>query len=153
MISNQAHNQPISVKEFSLSENHTIHFILVFMKNHLSDFESKFKESNLGIKKEDEISKKLSIYLNTKARNENLFFQFNEKKGVDFTIFQVNPYKMGVPSIFMIEAKRLSKDHRDYVSGPTGGIARFKKEQDEYGSHLNYGAMFGYIQNENKEYW
>lgn len=60
---------------------------------------------------------------------------------------------MGVPSIFMIEAKRLSKKHRDYVSGRTGGIERIKNEQDDFGLHLNAGAMVGYIQEENREYW
>jgi len=94
----------------------------------------------------------LARFFNEKAWLQNLYFRFNEKKGVDFTIY-VNPFKMGVPSVFMIEAKRLSKIHRDYVAGRTGGIERIKKEQDEFGKHLNYGAMIGYIQDENIEYW
>jgi len=152
MIGNQTHNQSIAVKEFSISENQTVRSILIFIKNTLPEFELIFKESKIEIQNEDEISKELSRFFNDKARERKLFFQFNEKKGVDFTIY-VNPYKMGVPSIFMIEAKRLSKKHRDYVSGKTGGIERIKREQDEFGKHLNKGGMIGYIQDENIENW
>jgi hypothetical protein len=152
MIGNQTHNQPIIVKEFSLEENYTAQFILVFIKTTLPEFEAIFIQSGIAIHKEDDISKELSKFFTDKARNINLLFQFNEKKGVDFTIF-VTPYKMGAPSIFMIEAKRLSKSHYDYVTGPTGGIERFKREQDDFGVHLNYGAMIGYIQDGNHEYW
>ncbi len=152
MIGNQIHNQSINVKEFSLLENHTVQCILVFIKNSLPEFEIVFKQSNIKIHKEDEISKKLSWFFNDKARSQNLFFQFNEKKGVDFTIF-VDSFNMGASSVFMIEAKRLSKNHRDYVYGDTGGIERIKREQDDFGKHLNYGAMIGYIQDENQEYW
>ncbi|NQU86193.1 MAG: hypothetical protein HQ541_10575 [Mariniphaga sp.] len=152
MISNQTHNQSIAVTEFSLTENHTVQRILVFIKNSLPEFESSFRESNFPIHKEDDISKKLTWFFNDKARSQKLYFQFNEKKGVDFTIY-VNPFKLGAPSIFMIEAKRLSKSHYDYVSGETGGIERIRREHEDFGKHLNQGAMIGYIQDENHEYW
>ena len=152
MIGNQINNQPPKIKEFSLTENHTVNCILVFVKDTLPEFGSLLKQSNIKIHLEDDISKELSRFFNDKARVQNLFFQFNEKKGVDFTIF-VNPYKLGVSSIFMIEAKRLSKKRRDYVYGVTGGIERIKREQDDFGTHLNNGAMIGYIQDENQEYW
>ena len=152
MIGNQAHNQFIHVSDFSLPENQTIHSILVFIQTTLPEFETIFIQAKLPIHKEDDISKELSRYFNDKARVENLFFQFNEKKGVDLTIF-VNPFKMGASSIFMIECKRLSKKHYDYVSGDTGGIERFKREQDDFGKHLDKGAMIGYIQDMNHEYW
>lgn len=152
MIGNQAHNQFITVNDFSLPENQTAHRVLVFIQTALPEFESIFKHSNLPIHKEDDISKELSRYFNDKAGVQNLFFQFNEKKGVDFTIY-VNPYKMGAISIFMIECKRLSKKHYDYVSGDTGGIERFKRQQDDFGKHLNQGAMIGYIQDMDHGYW
>lgn len=152
MIGNQINNQPSTINEFSLPENHTVKRILVFVKDTLPEFEFLLKQSNIEIHREDDISKELSRFFNDKARAQNLFFQFNEKKGVDFTIF-VNPYKMGVSSIFMIEAKRLSKKHRDYVTGKTGGIERIKREQEDFGVHLNHGAMIGYIQDENQDYW
>jgi len=152
MIGNQTHNQFITVNDFSLPENQTIQRVLVFVGATLPEFETIFRQVNLPIHKEDDISKELSRYFNDKARVQNLFFQFNEKKGVDFTIY-VNPYKMGANSIFMIECKRLSKKHYDYVSGDTGGIERFKRQQDDFGKHLNQGAMIGYIQDMDHGYW
>jgi len=152
MIGNQAHSHLITIKEFPLPENHTVKCILVFIKNTLPEFEVIFKLSDIDIYKEDDISKELSRFFNDKARVKNLLFQFNEKKGVDFTIY-VNPYQMGAQSVFMIEAKRLSKAHFDYVSGDRGGIERIKREQFDFGSHLNQGAMIGYIQHENQGHW
>ncbi len=152
MIGNQTHNQFITVNDFSLPENQTIHRVLVFIGATLPEFEYVFRQANLPIHKEDDISKELSRYFNDKARVQNLFFQFNEKKGVDLTIY-VNPYKIGASSIFIIECKRLSKKHYDYVSGDTGGVERFKREQDDFGRHLSQGAMIGYIQDMNHEYW
>jgi len=152
MIGNQAHNQFVYVNDFSLPENQTIHSILVFIQTTLPEFETIFRQANLPIHKEDDITKELSRYFNDKANAQKLFFQFNEKKGVDLTIF-VNPFKMGASSIFMIECKRLSKKHYDYVSGGTGGIERFKREQEDFGKHLNQGAMIGYIQDMNHEFW
>jgi hypothetical protein len=152
MIAKQAHNELPCIEEFSLPESYTIHRILIFIKTQLAEFEIIYNNSEIVILKEDDISKELSRFFNDRARQQNLYFQFNEKKGVDFTIF-ISPFVLGLRPIFMVEAKRLSKSHYDYVSGPTGGIERFKREQDEFGKHLNLGAMIGYIQEENHEYW
>lgn len=153
MIGKQTHNHSLIVQEFSLEKNQTVKRILVFIKSNLPEFENLFHQSQLNIKLEDEISKELLRFFNDKARIENLLFQFNEKKGVDFTVFLAYPFTMGASSIFMIEAKRLDKDKRDYVFGRTGGIERIKREQDEFGKHLNYGAMLGYIQIEDRLFW
>ena len=152
MIGKYSHNQSVIVKEFSLPENQTIQKVLSFIRYTLPQFESDFKVAHLTIYKEDDISKELSRYFNDKARTQNLLFHFNEKKGVDFTIY-VTPYNIGASSLSMIECKRLSKKHYDYVTGDTGGIERFKREQDDFGKHLNQGVMIGYIQDMNHEYW
>lgn len=152
MIGDQSNNQSTIVQGFSLQQNYTIDRILVFVKNELPEFEVIFKESGTEIYKEDDISKELSRYFNDKARDQNLFFQFNEKKGVDFTVY-VQPYSLGVGPIFMIEAKRLSNKHRDYVFGKTGGIERIKREQDDFGKHLSHGALIAYVQGENQGFW
>ncbi len=152
MIGNQSHNHSVRVQDFSLDASQTANRILIFIRDTLPEFETIYKESNMEIPLEDDISKELFRFFNDQARSENLCFQFNEKKGVDFKIF-VHPFSMGASSIFMIEAKRLSKSHYDYVSGRTGGIERFKREQDEFGDHLNYAAMIGYIQNEDELFW
>ncbi|MCW3806085.1 hypothetical protein [Plebeiibacterium marinum] len=136
-----------------MEKNQTVHRILLFIKNTLPEFETIFKNSNVNFRLEDDISKELLRFFNDKSRSKNLLFQFNEKKGVDFTVFLAHPFIMGASSIFMIEAKRLSKKHYDYVSGGTGGIERIKREQEQFGKHLNQGAMIGYIQDYNASYW
>lgn len=152
MISDNKNINALALIEFTLPNNHTVNRVLVFIKQELQEFETICKQAHIIIHKEDDISKELARYFSDKATAQNLFFQFNEKKGVDFTIY-VTPYAMDVLPFFMIEAKRLSKKHRDYVSGSTGGLERIKREQEDFGSHLNHAAMIGYIQDENQEFW
>ncbi len=152
MIREQLNTKEQTNREFSIPENFTIQRILGFLKKSLVDFEIAYKGSDIRIHKEDDISNILCPFFNDKAKEENLIFHFNAKIGVDFTIF-VSPFILGAQSVFMIEAKRLSKDHYDYVKNPNGGIERFKREQDGFGKHLIQSAMIGYIQQENKEYW
>jgi len=156
MISNKSQNHSVPVNDFSLEKNQTVNRILIFIKNTLPEFQALFIASDCEFHLEDDISKELLRFFNDKSRTENLFFQFNEKKGVDFTIYTY-PFRMGAQSILMIEAKRLSKEHYDYVSHvhgkKTGGIERIKREQDEFGKHLNYGAMIAYIQDHDIQFW
>lgn len=152
MLREQLNTNEQTNREFSIPENRTVQRILVFLKKSLTDFESAFNDSDLILHKEDDISDNLCLYFNDKAKEENLIFHFNAKVGVDFTIY-VSPFILGAQSVFMIEAKRLSKDHYDYVKNPNGGIERFKREQGGFGKHLSQSAMIGYIQQENKEYW
>lgn len=152
MIKSQSNIQPQIVTEFSLPEHQTIKRILLFLRNVLPDFEHDFKTERPRIHLEDDISEQLLLYFQVKAKDENLLFSFNAKKGVDFRI-QVAPFKLGADPIFVIEAKRLSKQHYDYVRGDKGGIERFKRECFGFGKHLSTSAMIGYIQELNKEYW
>ncbi len=153
MVGNQSHNHSVQISDFSFEKNQTVNRILIFIKNTLPEFETLFTTTNSIFRLEDDISKELLRFFNDKSRSENLLFQFNEKKGVDFTVFLAHPFRMGVSSIFMVEAKRLSKSHYDYVSGRTGGIERIKREQDEFGTHLNNGAIIAYVQDHDAEYW
>lgn len=153
MIGNQSNNHSVPIRDFSFEKNQTVNRILIFIKKALPEFQSIYTQSNIQFRLEDDISKELFRHFNTKSRIANLLFQFNEKKGVDFTVFLAEPFIMGASSIFMIEVKRLSKEHYDYVSGRTGGIERIKREQEEFGAHLNVGAMVAYIQDHNIEYW
>lgn len=152
MIKSQSNIQPQIVSGFSLPDHQTIKRILLFLKNVLPEFEHDFKTERLNIELEDDISEQLLYFFQVKAKKENLLFSFNARKGVDFRI-QVDPFKLGADPIFIVEAKRLSKSHFDYVKGKTGGIERFKREQDGFGKHLSESAMIGYIQEESKEYW
>ena len=152
MIKSQSNIQTQIVPEFSIPEHQTIKRILLFLWNVLPDFEHDFKTDRPDINLEDDISEQLLLYFQVKAKDDDLLFSFNAKKGVDFRI-QVEPFKLGAESIFVIEAKRLSKKHYDYVSGDHGGIERFKRELVGFGKHLSSGAMIGYIQEQDKEYW
>lgn len=138
--------------EFSIPENSTIQRILVFLKSSLIEFEHAFKTSQIQIHREDDISGQLALYFQSKAKTENLLFDFNPKVGVDFGI-HISPMQLGAKPIFMVEAKRLDKSHKDYVKNPNGGIERFKREQDGFGKHLCQCAMIGFIQQESKVYW
>jgi hypothetical protein len=85
MISNQSHSHSVPVSDFSLEKNQTVNRILIFIKNTLPDFQTLSSTSDCNLRLEDDISKELLRFFNDKSRVENLFFQFNEKKGVDFT--------------------------------------------------------------------
>jgi len=152
MIKSQSNIQAQIVSEFSLPEHQTIKRILLFLRNVLPDFEHDFKTERPKIHLEDDISEQLLLYFQVKAKYENLIFSFNAKKGVDFRI-QVAPLKLGADPIFVIEAKRLSKQHHDYVRGEKGGIERFKRECFGFGKHLSTSAMVGYIQELDKDHW
>jgi hypothetical protein len=152
MLKEQLNTTEHTNREFSIPENFTIQRILVFLKSSLIEFESEFKTSQLKIHREDDISGQLALYFQSRAKNENLLFDFNPKVGVDFGI-HISPLQLGAKPVFIIEAKRLSKSHKDYVKNPNGGIERFKREQDGFGKHLNQSAMIGYIQEESHQYW
>jgi len=152
MLREQLNTTEQAKREFSIPENFTVQRILVFLKSSLIEFENEFKTAQLHIHREDEISGQLALFFQSRAMNENLLFDFNPKVGVDFGI-HISPMQLGAKPIFIVEAKRLSKSHKDYVKNPNGGIERFKREQYGFGKHLNQSAMIGYIQQENKAYW
>jgi hypothetical protein len=152
MLREQLNTTEQAKLEFSISENSTVQRILVFLKSSLIEFEHAFKTSQIQIHREDDVSGQLALYFQSKAKTENLLFDFNPKVGVDFGI-HISPMLLGAKPVFMVEAKRLDKSHKDYVKNPNGGIERFKREQDGFGKHLNQSAMIGYIQQEDKGYW
>jgi len=54
--------------------------------------------------------------------------------------------------ILLVEGKRLyDKYDKQYVSGNTGGICRFKREQ--HGSEMNQACIVGYMETENFSFW
>jgi hypothetical protein len=152
MLREQLNTTEQAKLEFSIPENSTEQRILVFLKSSLIEFEHAFKTSQIQIHREDDISGQLALYFQSKAKTDNLLFDFNPKVGVDFGI-HISPMQLGGKPIFMVEAKRLDKSHKDYVKNPNGGIERFKREQDGFGKHLTQSAMIGYIQQESKVYW
>lgn len=104
--------------------------------------------------------------------NSQLAMFFNARRSMEVFLFQNSPEQengripdIGVPtiqsiinnnyeSIFDIECKRLNTQlsHvKQYVSGNTGGIQRFKLNQ--HGVNLPYSAMIAYVEDETSEYW
>lgn len=152
MLKEQLNTTEQAKREFSIQANSTVQRILVFLKSSLIEFENEFKTVQLHIHREDDITGQLALFFQSSAKKENLLFDFNPKVGVDFGI-HISPLQLGAKPIFIVEAKRLSKSHKDYVKNPNGGIERFKREQDGFGKHLTQSAMIGYIQQENNEYW
>ena len=112
----------------SLPKEQTIKTILKSLHVHLLQFEKSFLLEGLLIQQEDDISRKLALY--------------------------VKPFVLSADPIFLMEAKRLPPtNNKDYVQGSTGGIERFKREQQGYGKHLMKSAMIGYIQQHSKAQW
>jgi hypothetical protein len=142
---NLSHSPATDVEISSLPPDQTIKAILGFLEMWLHPFRKEYL-STTSSSLEDEISEKLNLFLQKKSKENNLLFQFGGRKGVDFQIY-VEPYLMSAKPIFMIEAKRLPPtNYRDYVQGRTGGIERFKREQEGFILDKNHCAMVGYIQ-------
>jgi hypothetical protein len=86
MLKEQLNTTEQAKHEFSIPENFTVQRILVFLKSSLIEFERAFKTSQIQIHREDDISGQLALYFQTKAKDDNLLFDFNPKVGVDFGI-------------------------------------------------------------------
>jgi len=153
MLRNQMDDASQNNAEFPLlPPTQTVSFILGFLEQWLPVFCTAYQSSQDFSHLEDEISKELLFFLDAKAKPTSLLIHFDAKKGVDFLI-RVLPPKINAKVIFLIEAKRLSKKHYDYVQGRTGGIERFKREQDGFDQHLAVSAMLGYVQENTFTYW
>lgn len=153
MLRNQIDKSPQSNVKFSLlSLTQTVESILKFLEQWLPGFCTAYLSLPDFSHYEDEISKELLFFLDAEAKTTNLLIHFDAQKGVDFLI-KVEPYKLNAKPLFVIEAKRLSKKHYDYVKGRNGGIERFKREQDGFDQPLAVSAMLGYVQKDNFAYW
>ena len=73
------------------------------------------------------------------------------EKELDKNGFEV--YDDNQKRFFDIECKRLyhTSKSKQYVSGKTGGIQRFK--EDKHGVDLPYSAMVGYVETEDFSFW
>jgi len=152
MLRNQIHKSPHNNAEFPLlPPTQTISSILSFLENCLPLFSTTYRSSQSS-HLEDDISEELLSFLLSKAKSNNLLIHFDAKKGVDFLI-KVEPFKLNAKPIFVIEAKRLSKKHYDYVQGRNGGIERFKREQAGFDQALAVSAMLGYVQENTFDHW
>ncbi|MCB8943187.1 MAG: hypothetical protein H6658_05485 [Ardenticatenaceae bacterium] len=151
MIRDSISRSPVANIEISsLPPDQTTKSILEFLETWFPIFREEYVSMAVSLL-EDDISRELNAFLQSKAKN--YIFRFNEKKGVDFQIL-VEPYILWAKPIFMIEAKRLPPTNpKDYVQGRTGGIERFKREQEGFILEKNHCAMVAYIQRHTFEHW
>jgi hypothetical protein len=108
---------------------------------------------------EKSYNSQLSMYL--QAKNSVGVFSFhnaphqpNSKEPDMGTITKTRVLNGNYNSIFDIECKRLNSTltHvKEYVSGHTGGIERFKR--NEHGVDMFCSAMIGYIEDRTEVYW
>ncbi|MDR0688082.1 MAG: hypothetical protein LBF55_05270 [Prevotellaceae bacterium] len=108
---------------------------------------------------EKSYNSQLSMYL--QAKNSVGAFSFhnaphqpNSKEPDMGTITQARVLNGSYNSIFDIECKRLNSTltHvKEYVSGHTGGIERFKR--NEHGVGMAFSAMIGYVEDKTDTYW
>ncbi len=76
----------------------------------------------------------------------------NKKKGIPPRVDLGIRLAHSRARIMLIEGKRLhTASDRQYVSGITGGIARFKKE--EHGADVEISCMVGYVQTNTFAFW
>ena len=151
MIRGSISHAPVADVEISsLPPDQTTKAILEFLGIWFPVFREGYVNAAFSLK-EDEISRELCSFLQSKAND--LLFRFNEKKGVDFQIL-IKPFILWAKPIFMIEAKRLPPTNpRDYVQGRTGGIERFKREHEGFILDRSHCAMVAYIQQHAFEHW
>lgn len=138
----------------SLPSDQTTRAILAFLEEWFPIFREEYVAKMPSEQEwEDGISQRLNLFLQVKAKSNNFLFQFNGRKGVDFSIVIELPDLWAKP-VFVIEAKRLPPTNpRDYVQGPTGGIERFKREKDGFSFERNQCAMVAYVQRKTFYHW
>ncbi len=141
-----------SVEISSLPLDQTTTAILAFLEKSFPDFREEYI-STMPSKSEDEISQSLHLFLQARAKSNNFLFHFSGRKGVDFLIW-IEPYILSAKPVFVIEAKRLPPtNNKDYVQGRTGGVERFKREQDGFRFDRTHCAMVAYIQENTFNHW
>jgi len=143
--------------------------LISFLEQTLPDFSHEKvlqKESS-----ENALTEALYKYLTRKARAEGHPFEFQPEKSqkmpkghdkrVDMAV-RINTCDIDMEVIYCIEAKKLPTDspggarEKEYVSGQTGGIERFKNEahgKDDAGRLLPRNGMVAYVTKQGLQHW
>ncbi len=136
--------------------------LLNFLELYLPLFQEKYTKN----KDDDEwiLNEALFIFLDIYSRNYAFQFipeyRYKNKSRPDFGINEVKhdttgiyTYDQKVEHFFDIECKRLydTNKSKQYVSGKTGGIQRFK--ENKHGVDLLYSAMIGYVEIKDFDFW
>jgi len=143
--------------ESDLSAEDIIVSLLNFLETHLPEFSEKINiERNIH---EEIINQKLLRFFSSKNQ---LFYFASEnrdetevnKSKPDIGVYEkIEVYDDNQIRFFDIECKRLHdvNKSKQYVSGTTGGIQRFK--ENKHGVDLPQSAMIGYVETEDFCYW
>lgn len=156
MISQKKLEVSIPGKKSSFNFRGTVKTIIKYIYKRLPDFKINYNQVIKG-KEEESYNNQLSMYLNACDDFKAFVFQNEYKRnhkpdiglGIRTEILSGN-----YESVFDIECKRLNTNlqHvKQYVSGKTGGIERFKHNQ--HGTDLPYSAMIGYVEDKDSNYW
>ena len=131
--------------------------LLKFLESHLPDFPYKMKV----VKNTDEriINQKLLRFFSGQSLlfifiPENLDEKGENISKPDFGVYEkIKVADCNQQRFFDIECKRLydTTKSKQYVSGRTGGIQRFK--ENKHGVNLPYSAMIGYVEIEDFNFW
>jgi hypothetical protein len=132
--------------------------IIQFIEKQLPYFKiNKYQIDTKSVEKS--YNSQLSMYL--QATNSGSVFSFhnaphqpNAREPDMGAITRTRTLNGNYDSIFDIECKRLysTLSHvKEYVSGNTGGIERFKK--NEHGVNMSRSAMIGYVEDKTDTYW
>ncbi len=145
-----------SVKS-DFSANGKVISLLNFLEVNLAEFP---KKNNIKKNTNEEIiNQKLLRFINQKDRlfyftSENLDETGINKNKPDFGVYErLKVYDQNQIRFFDIECKRLydTTKSKQYVSGRTGGIQRFK--ENKHGVDLSHSAMIGYVEIEDFNFW
>ncbi|MFC2155112.1 hypothetical protein ACFLRB_01295 [Acidobacteriota bacterium] len=161
------------------SADTSVLMVVAFVEKNLVEFSWQYTGSS--ITNERGLNQQLCILLNRYAYNENYPFWFDkdhmeepergDSPSVDIGVLSSRDEGIKISakcysnreSFFSMEAKRLCKiseaRQKEYLIGrmekgkykERGGVERFKK--NIHGKRLKYGAMIGYVQEQNFEYW
>lgn len=151
--------------QFDIKQNTHLNIVLNFLEDQVFNFASTSQFSKEEFD-EESINEELAIHLNRECVIESLPIHFHSeprsdnstnKKGknpaVDLGIILARR-NADKKTVFDIEAKRLRtppSNSKQYVSGKTGGIERFKREF--HGKGLAESAIVGYVEGESFEFW
>ena len=138
---------------------------VVSVLNFLEKYLPIFPEKHIICKEDDEWNLNEALFGFLDIYSRNFAFQFipeyryKHKSRPDLGIKEVKSNKLGffydqqAVHFFDIECKRLYDNNKSkqYVSGKTGGIQRFK--ENRHGVDLPQSAMIGYVEIENFSFW
>lgn len=157
MQSERKHTIVNNARLSSLPPNATYLGIIRFFDKYLPLY-CNWKDRDNNLSDENLISQDIYLYFRDLEMSKRIIFMFHfqlvykNKRSSDLWISLKKDIKK---PILVVEAKRLYLLDKQYVTGNTGGIERFKTEKHGIVNMtpLPYSIMLGYIQTSDSKYW